>query len=216
MPRSGLVTALFTLLLLTACTGGDNDSGAIPSSADPPGTSTAAADPTGPGGGGGRNETSAAGSGSVGTEPQESPAFPADASDDGGPAQAGATSDAPGRMHVTGLRVAAHDGYDRLVIDLSSAGIPRWQVRYSEASGPGGAPVSMPGSAFLRIALATGATPGVQTTSSVTGSGVIEAARTTGFFEGSEEVLAGLRGKLPFRAFALTDPGRIVIDVRAP
>jgi len=200
MPRSGPVTALFALLLLAACTGGDNDPGAAPSSAGPPAMSTGAADP----------------SGSVGTEPRESPAFPADTSDDGGPAQAGATSDAPGRMHVTGLRVAAHDGYDRLVIDLSSAGVPRWQVRYSEASGPGGGPVSMPGSAFLRIALATGATPGVQTASSVTGSGVIEAARTTGLFEGSEEVLAGLRGTLPFRAFALTDPGRIVIDVRAP
>jgi len=200
MPRSGPVTALFALLLLAACTGGDNDPGAAPSSAGPPAMSTGAADP----------------SGSVGTEPRESPTFPADTSDDGGPAQAGATSDAPGRMHVTGLRVAAHDGYDRLVIDLSSAGVPRWQVRYSEASGPGGGPVSMPGSAFLRIALATGATPGVQTASSVTGSGVIEAARTTGLFEGSEEVLAGLRGTLPFRAFALTDPGRIVIDVRAP
>ena len=39
---------------------------------------------------------------------------------------------------------------------------------------------------------------------------------TTGYFEGTEEVLIGVRGgELPFRSFALTDPGRIVIDVRA-
>jgi hypothetical protein len=39
-------------------------------------------------------------------------------------------------------------------------------------------------------------------------------AITTGFFEGSGAVLIGARGReVPFRAFALTDPGRIVIDV---
>jgi hypothetical protein len=50
----------------------------------------------------------------------------------------------------------------------------------------------------------------------VTGTGLIAQARTTGFFEGYEEVLVGVvGGELPFRAFALTDPGRIVIDLRA-
>jgi hypothetical protein len=39
---------------------------------------------------------------------------------------------------------------------------------------------------------------------------------TTGYFEGSEEVLIGVTGgQMPFRAFALTDPCRIVIDVRS-
>ena len=66
-----------------------------------------------------------------------------------------------------------------------------------------------------RCSLMTDAEPGVQTTSSVTGSGLIAQAKTTGFFEGYEEVLTGITGgRLPFRAFALTDPGRIVIDVR--
>jgi hypothetical protein len=40
--------------------------------------------------------------------------------------------------------------------------------------------------------------------------------RTTGSFEGYEEVLIGIDGgEQPFRAFPLTDPGRIVIDVRS-
>jgi hypothetical protein len=44
--------------------------------------------------------------------------------------------------------------------------------------------------------------------------GPIAQILTTGWFEGTEEVLIGVRGgELPFRAFALTDPGRIVIDV---
>jgi len=54
-------------------------------------------------------------------------------------------------------------------------------------------------------------------TSQATGSGVVEQARVTGLFEGSAEVLIGVQGsRRPFRAFALTDPGRIVIDVRGP
>jgi hypothetical protein len=62
----------------------------------------------------------------------------------------------------------------------------------------------------------TAANPGVQITTSATGSGTIAEAKTTGFFEGSEEVLVGIRGGVkPFAAFTLTDPGRIVIDVKS-
>jgi len=120
-------------------------------------------------------------------------------------------------MHVTALRLGQGAGYSRLVVDLSTGGVPQWQVAYGEASGPGGGPVTIAGDAFLRLGLRTLATPGVQITSSVTGTGLIAQARTTGFFEGYEDVLVGVRGgELPFRAFALTDPGRIVIDVRRP
>jgi hypothetical protein len=141
--------------------------------------------------------------------------FPANTAPDSGPAQAGATADPAGQMHVTALRLGEHTGYTRLVVDLSSAGVPQWRVSYGEKTGPGGGPVTIAGDAFLRVFLMTEAEPGVQTTTSVTGSGLIPQAKTTGFFEGYEEVLAGVTGgRLPFRAFALTDPGRIVIDVR--
>ena len=142
--------------------------------------------------------------------------FPADTSDDGGPALAGSVADPAGQMHVTGIRTAAQQGFARLVIDLSSHGVPVWTARYTEASGPGGGPVEIGGDAFLRVALQTGADPGIQVPSDSTpSSGPIAQAKTTGFFEGYEEVLVGIRGgKAPFRAFALTDPGRIVIDVR--
>jgi hypothetical protein len=160
------------------------------------------------------NSTSSASSTSA-APPTEPRAFPANTTPDGGPAQAGATADPAGQMHVTALRLGEHPGYTRLVVDLSSAGVPAWQIAYGEKSGPGGGPVTIAGDAFLRLSLMTEADPGVQTTSSVTGSGLIAQAKTTGFFEGYEEVLAGIEGgRLPFRAFALADPGRIVIDVR--
>jgi hypothetical protein len=58
---------------------------------------------------------------------------------------------------------------------------------------------------------------GNQGSSSVTASGPIAQVRTTGRFEGTDEVLIGLRdGKVPYRAYALTDPGRIVIEVGRP
>jgi hypothetical protein len=144
------------------------------------------------------------------------PNFPADTSDEGGPAKAGSTADPAGQMHVSGFRIASQQGYTRLVVTLTSQGVPAWTARYTEASGPGGGPVDIQGDAFLRVALTTGADPGNQGQSDTTLSpGPIAEAKTTGFFEGSEEVLIGTRGgEVPFRAFALTDPGRIVIDMR--
>lgn len=201
------------LLTLSACSGGGPAGSASSPSPTPAASASASADSSPR-----RTEGPPQGSGSAGREPTEQKAhFPADTSADGGPAQTGATADATGRTHVTGLRIGEHEGYSRLVVDLSSAGVPPWEVRYSTASGPGGGPVSVEGDAYLRIVLHTLAQPGVQTTSSATGSGLIVAAKTTGFFEGQEEALAGITtGPQPFRAFTLTDPGRIVIDVRRP
>jgi hypothetical protein len=142
--------------------------------------------------------------------------FTADTSDRGGPAQTGSAADPAGQLHVSGIRVVSQQGYTRLVIDLTSHGVPAWTARYTEASGPGGGPVQIQGKAFLRVALQTGADPGNQGQNDIRLSpGPVAEAKTTGSFEGSEEVLIGMRdGETPFRAFALTDPGRIVIDVR--
>lgn len=214
------VTALLALVL-AACQGGGGAKSAGSSSASSSPSSSAGATTTSPppsSGTGTRTQPSAEGSGSSGQEPTEPGGFSADTSPDGGPAQAGATGDPAGQMHVAGIRIGQHAGYERVVIDLNSAGVPKWTVRYTEASGPGGGPVTIAGDAFLRVVLTTEAQSGVQGSSSVTLSpGPIAQVKTTGFFEGDEEVLIGIRkGEVPFRAFAMTDPGRIVVDVRAP
>jgi hypothetical protein len=193
------------LLLSAGCTGGDSEaSSATSSSTTAPRTTTPQSSPTS--------------SGSAPTDEQTPTGtdFPADTSDDSGPAQTGSTADPAGQMHVKGIRISSNPGYTRLVIDLTSHGVPAWTARYTEASGPGGGPVQIEGKAFLRIALQTGADPGNQGQNDTKLSpGPVAEAKTTGFFEGSEEVLIGMRdGETPFRAFALTDPGRIVIDVR--
>ena len=141
---------------------------------------------------------------------------PAGTSDQSGSAQAGSAADPAGKTHLSGIRVSSEQGYTRLVIELTSHGVPAWTARYTEASGPGGGPVEIEGKAFLRVALQTGSDPGAQGQNDTKLSpGPVAEAKTTGYFEGSEEVLIGMRdGEVPFRAFALTDPGRIVIDVR--
>jgi hypothetical protein len=191
------------LLLSAGCT-------SVPGSASPASGSTTAARTTTPE----SSPTSAEASPTDEEDPTDTH-FPADTTDDGGPSRAGSVADPAGQMHVSGIRVSSRNGYTRLVIDLASQGVPAWTARYSEASGPGGGPVDIEGDAFLRVALKTGVGSDGQGQSDVKLSpGPVAEAKTTGSFEGSEEVLIGTRGgKAPFRAFSLTDPGRIVIDV---
>jgi hypothetical protein len=208
MPHRSRVVALSALLLLGGCVDGGTDTAPTPSATASPSSSAAPTSGSG----------SATPSAGVPTDEQtpDDASFPADTGDDGGPAQAGPDDDTEAPMRVTGLRLSSHGGFSRLVVDLSGNGVPEWTVGYSEASGPGGGPVEISGDAFLRVQLRTGTAPSGQSTSRVLANpGPIVEARTTGFFEGSEEVLIGIRGgQIPFRAFALTGPGRIVIDVR--
>jgi hypothetical protein len=120
-------------------------------------------------------------------------------------------------MHVKGLRFTSDDGGTTLVVDLSSSGVPEWTAGYSEATGPNGGPVDIAGEAFLKLRLKTQSAPNGQSSSKIRVSpGPVAEAQTTGFADGYEEVLIGVRdGEQPFRAYAQTDPGRIVIEVGA-
>jgi hypothetical protein len=191
-------------LLLAGCTD-------VVGHASPAAATTSAARTTSP-----ESGPTSAGSSPTDEETPTDANFPADTSDEGGPAQAGSAADPAGDMHVSGIRISSNAGYTRLIVTLTSHGVPAWTARYTEASGPGGGPVEIEGTAFLRVALQTGSDPGNRGQNDTRISpGPVAEAKTTGYFEGSEEVLIGMRdGETPFRAFALTDPGRIVIDVR--
>lgn len=201
------LVAAVPLLLVAACTGGKAEDAASTRSSP----SSSAARTTTP-----QSDPTTSPGASPTDEQAPGPNFPADTSDRSGPATAGSAADTAGQMHVSGIRISSNPGYTRLVIDLTSHGVPAWTARYTDASGPGGGPVHIDGKAFLRVALKTGADPGNQGQNDTKLSpGPVAEAKTIGFFEGSEEVLIGMReGTTPFRAFALTDPGRIVIDVR--
>ncbi len=124
------------------------------------------------------------------------------------------------------MRVAAHDGYDRVVFDLdgTGSGKPGWRVEYVDQAVDDGSgdTVRVDGDAILRVSISGTATP--------TDSGVdefsgdrIEPADTRSideivyryWFEGYTTAFLGVDGaERPFRAFLLEDPMRVVVDVQ--
>ncbi|CCG04979.1 AMIN-like domain-containing (lipo)protein [Blastococcus saxobsidens] len=201
--RLHVLTVAVAGLLAAGCTGsGDSD-----------GESGGTASPSGP------TATSSQPAGTVEGREQEIPppdaSFPASTAEDSGDPQPGA-SEAGEAMQVAGVQLTHHDGYDRVVVDLSTPGVPFWTARYSEASSPVGDPVEIAGDAYLRLGLFTESHADRKVEPVRSESGVVAEVRATGSMGGYQEVLIGVRGgAAPFRAFALTDPGRLVVDIRA-
>lgn len=126
---------------------------------------------------------------------------------------------------IVGVRGGQQPCYDRLVIDFQ--GQPSaYHVQYVPAvtQQGSGAVVPLRGGAFLQIDLQsvtydinTG-TPTYQPANpkelvNVSGWKTFRQVASGGSFEGYTTIGLGVRARLPFRVFTLTDPGRIVIDV---
>ena len=134
------------------------------------------------------------------------------------------TADSAGAQDLvlTDVRAAAHDGFDRVVLEFSGTGRPGWTVNYVDRAvmdGSGEA-VDLAGGTVLDV-YASGTTwpaddyydgpPHVRPA----GGGELVDLYVAGTFEGYTQVLAGLDGdRAPFRVFALAGPPRLVVDVR--
>lgn len=129
---------------------------------------------------------------------------------------------------VTNVRAGHHACYDRLVLDLRAA-VPQASVGYvpvvlGDATGK---PVPLRGGAFLHLVLhgvalpADAGAPGYSPADpnelvNVTGWRTLRQVARAGGFESYDTYGAGVRARLPFRAFVLPGPGtgsRLVIDV---
>jgi hypothetical protein len=146
--------------------------------------------------------------------------FPADTSaDDGGHGSGNG-------LGLTGVRVARHPDFDRVVFDLAGTGTPGWHVEYTvrpRADGSGD-PVKLRGTVYLQVILRgmglpydTGVTPEGDSTTRIPGTGTQGIAEIApgGVFEGDQQAFIGLTGApRPFRAFALANPTRVVVDVQ--
>jgi hypothetical protein len=122
---------------------------------------------------------------------------------------------------LTDVRVAHHDGFDRIVLELTGTGTPGWSVGYVEEAvlDGSGKVVRLGGDSTLDI-YASGTTwpaPGYYsgpTRVAPADGGDVRDLYVAGTFEGYTHVLAGVDSEqVPFRAFALTDPPRLVVDV---
>ncbi|CCG02961.1 AMIN-like domain-containing (lipo)protein [Blastococcus saxobsidens] len=202
-------------LLLTACT----TDGGPPADADPdPTASPTATEP--------RDDPAGEPSG----EPSDEP------SDDGSealePVGAGDTAESVAQgngppVALTDVRLAAHEGFDRIVFEVAGEGEAGWEIGYTDeprAQGSG-APVEVPGDAVLGITLTNIALPGdapedvqpwegaAQLTAA--GAAVLDTLVEDTLFEGRYTFFAGLDRQRPFAVGSLPSPQRIVVDVLA-
>jgi hypothetical protein len=118
---------------------------------------------------------------------------------------------------LSGIRYAAHDGFDRVVLDIPGAP-PGYSVTYvTEVRRDGsGAPVSLPGKAFLLITLHPAEAHranGAPTVTGIhrTGLAGIQAYAIVGDYEGHVSVALGVKGVQKYHVGELTD--RIYLDL---
>ncbi|MCF6745114.1 hypothetical protein E9529_12665 [Blastococcus sp. KM273128] len=159
--------------------------------------------------------------GEPGTGTSEAPA-PADL--DAGPETAEPSADA--RVTVRDVRVGAHDGFDRVVLEVGGTGTPGWDVRYvDQATEPGrGQEVELAGDAVLQVQVTgagypydTGveefAAPGPVTGA---GTGTVTEVAFEATFEGVTTSFVGTNAEAPFRVYLLEAPTRVVVEVAHP
>lgn len=126
--------------------------------------------------------------------------------------------------YLTQVRAAAHDGYDRVVLEFRGAEPPSHDVRYvDEATGDtSGLTLDVEGETFLYIGTAIVLNPvdvGDPEDSVLTGPSDIGDAAISGLFsegpsEGHSATFIGLDSARDFRVTTLTDPARIVVDIK--
>jgi hypothetical protein len=112
---------------------------------------------------------------------------------------------------VTGIRSAAHPGYDRIVFDITGP-LPGYSARYVDEvrADPSDRPVDVPGGSYLLLVL-NPAEAHTLTGVHSTGLATLRAYAIVGDFEGHVSVALGLDHEAGFRIGEL--PGRIYVDV---
>jgi len=203
-----------TALLLAACGTGADD--ASPTSADD--TSTESPDPS---------RTPSASSPAEPTEAASTPAEPSSptpSAPDGPPfpdTTDPQTAEPSGDwdLQLVDVRLGDHDGFDRVVLELSGTATPGWSVSWGdEAVAEGsGEVVPLDGDHVLTISASGTAMPepgSFEVPARLGPAGAVAEVQVTGWFEGYTQVFAGVDGdERPFRVFTLTDPPRLVVDI---
>jgi hypothetical protein len=212
--------AVAAALALAGCGGGggepDETGTTAPSpTASPSGPSESpSASPTGTPGG----PPSATPPGTADDGSENPPPFPANTEPDTGEAQGGAVGT------LTDIRLGGHEGFDRVVFELTGPGTPAWNVRYVDEAvhDASGQRVEVDGDAILEVTLVGVAIP-EEGQAFYDGPDVLEVAGTeqveqvvyTSLFEGYLQAFIGVDdGEQPFRVYRLEDPARVVVEVR--
>jgi hypothetical protein len=129
-----------------------------------------------------------------------------------------------GPLSVTSVRVGRHDGYDRVVFELDGRepGVPGWQVEYVDDPRRDGSGdrVEVEGDKTLVVLVRGTGYPfdtGVEEADEARVPGDVEVVEDVvlgSVFEGVYEAFIGTSHEAPFRVFRLSDPARVVVDIR--
>lgn len=126
-------------------------------------------------------------------------------------------------QEITGVRIAGHDGFDRVVLDLSGDEVVLgWFGLYEDAAYEAGSgrPIDIAGNAVLSVPVEgidwVNERPERSDGSDVEGGGTLNVVEVVFgvLFEGQQQVFVGVVDRTPYRVFPLDDPARIVIDVQ--
>lgn len=129
------------------------------------------------------------------------------------------------QLVVTGVRVGAHEGFDRVVVDLEGEGDPGWFVDYTATpiQETAGQPLKVAGNAFLNINVDGTVYPfelgkdhgeGSQVEVQMAGdTGNVVDVISAGTYEGRSQIVVGLRSELPYSVQILENPTRVVVDI---
>lgn len=125
---------------------------------------------------------------------------------------------------ITDLRTGTHDGYDRVTVELEdAAGFPGYHVQYVDRplrECGSGRQIQPVGDGWLEVRLEparahTEAGESILSGNEIPGDGaLLRRIYRTCDFEGVVVVVLAVASPEPFRVFTLTDPGRVVVDVR--
>jgi hypothetical protein len=132
--------------------------------------------------------------------------------------------------HLSDVRVAGHDDFDRFVLEFDGDRVPGYRISYVQppiTEVASGRPVDVAGSAFLEVRTTPASVVDLSGESAEevyegpdrvapAGGSVITEAVGTGGVEAELVWTIGLPEKVPFGVAAFGDPSRLVVDVLAP
>jgi hypothetical protein len=128
--------------------------------------------------------------------------------------------------YVRSVRVARHDGYDRVVFEFTGA-MPNYNIEYLKShfyEDEGGRHrIRIAGTAFIQVSLTQIPANEEQLKFSESKNFVpkgrlkspsVLQIEEAGLWEGNYDFLLGIRGRKPFRVSELNEPRRLVIDFK--